>query len=85
MTSTEEETEVQPDDAEYFEPGEEDDMTESEQEAMYEEIGDEAERGRGRRRAGTADEEAAAAPVAPPTRPTVRPPQRPAARKGGRR
>jgi ABC-2 type transport system ATP-binding protein len=43
VTSTEEEAEAQPDDAEYFEPGEEDDLTESEQEAMYEEIGDEAE------------------------------------------
>ena len=42
-TADEESDEVQPDEAEYFEPGEEDDMTESEQEELYAEIAEEAE------------------------------------------
>ena len=84
VTATEEETEAQPDDAEYFEPGEEDDLTESEQEAMYEELGDEAEAededddgGAGRTRSRRARSRA--------DPPPVRAAAAPAARKGGRR
>jgi ABC-2 type transport system ATP-binding protein len=89
VTTTEEVDETQPDDAEYFEPGEETELTESEQEALYEEMGDEAEY---EAEEGEDEDEGEDGvepdveemPVAP-VRPTARPPQRPAARKGGRR
>jgi ABC-2 type transport system ATP-binding protein len=79
VTTTEEADEIQPDEAEYFEPGEEDDMTESEQEELYAEIADDA--------AETApldeiEEEVEEPPPARAERGPARPPVRP---KGGRR
>ena len=80
VTATEEHEEAQPDEAEYFEEGEESEPTEGEQEAYYEELGDEAE----------AAEEPEPQPAPAPARvvrPPVRagnPPPRPG-RKGGRR
>ncbi len=84
VTTTYDEAEAQPDEAEYFEPGEEDDLTETEQEIMYEDIGDEAEFEGDEAEDGDEVEPVEEAPVAP-VRPAARPPQRPAARKGGRR
>lgn len=84
VTTTYDEADAQPDEAEYFEPGEEDDLTETEQEIMYEDIGDEAEYGEDDAEADDEVEPEEEVPVAP-VRPAARPPQRPAARKGGRR
>jgi ABC-2 type transport system ATP-binding protein len=70
VTTTEEQAEPQPDDAEYFEEGEETDFRESDQEEMYEELAEESE---------LAEEEGE---LEPPPPPVVRPPVR---GKGGRR
>jgi ABC-2 type transport system ATP-binding protein len=84
VTTTYDDADAQPDEAEYFEPGEEDDLTETEQEIMYEDIGDEAEYEGDEAEDGDGVDPVEEAPVAP-VRPAARPPQRPAARKGGRR